>query len=129
MTKTYLGIDYGTVHVGVAIAEHILATPLPPLHNDEQLIQNLQNLITTHQVTHVVVGLPSGRLVNEIHKFAESLKDAVNLPVTLHDETLSSAEAISQLVEAGASRSKKQNEHSYSAAIILEDYLESVKLN
>lgn len=128
MTKTYLGIDYGTVHVGVAIAEHILATPLPPLHNDEQLIQNLQNLITTHQVTHVVVGLPSGRLVNEIHKFAESLEKAVNLPVTLHDETLSSHEATRQLVAVGASRSKKKNEHSYAAAIILEDYLDSATL-
>lgn len=129
MTNIYLGIDYGTVHVGVAVAEHMLAIPLPTLHNDERLIQNIQDLITAHHVTDIVVGLPSGRLVAEIHKFAESLKDTVNLPVTLHDETLSSAEAISQLVEAGASRSKKQNEHSYSAAIILEDYLESVKLN
>jgi len=128
MTNIYLGIDYGTVHVGVAVAEHMLAIPLPTLHNDEYLIRNLQDLIATHQVTHIVIGLPSGQLVAEIQKFAKTLSHVANLPVALHDETLSSSDAIKQLVEAGASRRKKQNEHSYSAAIILEDYLDSVKL-
>lgn len=128
MTNIYLGIDYGTVHIGLAVAEHMLATPLPTLQNDEHLIQNLQSVIAHNKVSHIIVGIPTGRLVPEIKKFAASLKEAVKLPVTLHDETLSSSDAIKQLIAAGASRSKKQNEHSYSAAIILEDYLDSATL-
>lgn len=128
MTNMYLGIDYGTVHIGIAIAEHMLATPLPTLINDAQLLAKLKAVIAMHQITHIVVGLPSGKLVPEIKRFASTLFQATNLPVTLHDETLSSADASQQLVAAGASRSKKQNEHSYSAALILEDYLDSVKL-
>ncbi|GAB4026133.1 MAG: Holliday junction resolvase RuvX [Candidatus Microgenomates bacterium] len=128
MTNIYLGIDYGTVHVGLALAEHMLATPLPTLRNDKQLIPNLKKIITTHQITHIIIGLPSGRLVSEIQQFASSLSLTVNLPIILHDETLSTQDVSRQLVEAGASRSKRRSEHSYSAALILEDYLDSVKL-
>ncbi|MCQ3944923.1 MAG: Holliday junction resolvase RuvX, partial [bacterium] len=120
--------DYGIVHVGVALAEHMLATPLPTLVNDQSLLTKLKAIIATYQITHLVVGLPSGKLVPEIKAFAGNLNKATNLPVILHDETLSSQDATSKLVEAGASRSKKKSEHSYSAALILEDYLDSVKL-
>ena len=75
-----------------------------------------------------MVGLPSGRIEGEVRSFAKKLSDATSLPVTLHDETLSSHDATRQLATIGVSRSKKKNEHSYSAALILEDYLESVKL-
>ena len=106
----------------------MLATPLPTLLNDQSLISKLKLVITTYQITHIVVGLPSGKLVPEIKTFVESLKQATNLPVILHDETLSSQDALRQLRDAGASRNKKKSEHSYSAALILEDYLDSVKL-
>lgn len=128
MTNIYLAIDYGTVNIGVAVAEHMLATPLPPLINDQSLLTKLETIIATYHVTHILVGLPSGKLVSEIKAFANHLAQETNLPVTLHDETLSSQEAQKQLSAVGASRSKKQHEHSYSAAIILEDYLDSVKL-
>ena len=128
MSTVYLGIDYGTVHIGVALAEHILATPLPTLTNNEHLIKNLMDIIESNQVSRIVVGLPSGRIEGEVRSFAKKLSDTTSLPVTLHDETLSSHDATRQLATIGVSRSKKKNEHSYSAALILEDYLESVKL-
>jgi len=76
-------------------------------------------IIATHQITHIVVGLPSGKLVPEIKAFADNLNKAINLPIILHDETLTSQDAASKLVEAGAGRNKKKSEHSYSAALIL----------
>lgn len=124
----YLGIDYGTVHIGIALAEHILATPLPTLTNDEHLIKDLMSIIESNQVTSIVVGLPSGRIEEEVKIFASKLREISGLPVILHDETLSSHDATRQLAVIGASRNKKKNEHSYSASLILEDYLESVKL-
>lgn len=128
MNKIYLGIDYGTVHIGLALAEHMLATPLPTLTNSDHLIKNIMRIIESNQVTNIVVGLPSGRIEGEVRIFAKKLIEATGLPVTLHDETLSSHDATKQLATLGVSRSKKKNEHSYSAALILEDYLESVKL-
>lgn len=129
MNNRYLGIDYGLVHIGLAVAEHMLATPLPSLKNSPTLIASLSELIAEHQVTHIILGLPTGPLVAEISKFKETLQNATSLPVILHDETLSSKEAERQLIASGAKRSKKRDEHSYAAAIILEDYLESVTLS
>lgn len=128
MNHVFLGIDYGQVHIGVAVAEHILATPLPALLNDQSLIPKLTQLIADHQVTDIILGMPTGPLEGEINKFAKDLHNKTSLPVILHDETLSSQEALRQLIASGAKRSKKKNEHSYAAAVILEDYLESVTL-
>lgn len=127
--STYLGIDYGQVHLGLAYADHSLATPLPPLKHSPKLFSQLRSVLTTHHITHLVLGLPAGKLVPEIKAFAARLQAEFNLPVTLFDETLSTHEALSQLRSAHASRRKRQHEHSYSAAIILEDYLESAKLD
>ncbi len=123
MTK-YLGIDYGTKHVGLAVSEHTLATPLPDLTNSEGLIASLQKIIKINQIDTVICGLPEGRHEDEVRTFAAKLETSLGIPVILHPETLSTQEAISKLVEAGASRAKKQNDHSYAACLILEDYLE-----
>jgi putative Holliday junction resolvase len=105
----YLGIDYGTVHIGVALAEHILATPLPTVSNNEHLIKDLMSIIESNQVTSIVVGLPSGRIEEEVKIFASKLREISGLPVILHDETLSSHDATRQLAVIGVSRNKKTN--------------------
>ena len=125
----YLAIDYGQVHLGLAYADHTLATPLPALKQSPQLFAELRAVLTQYHITHLIIGLPSGRLVPEINAFAARLRAETGLPVTLFDETLSTQEALSQLRASGASRRKRQHEHSYSAALILEDYLESATLN
>lgn len=123
MTK-YLGIDFGLVHIGLATSEAVLATPLRSLRNDESLFFNLNNIILSEGITEIVCGIPEGKLVPVIEKFALDLKNSFHLPVTLHPETLSSQEATSKLSEIGASRAKKKNDHAYAACLILEDYLE-----
>lgn len=128
MTNIYLGIDYGRAHLGLAIAEHIYATPLDSLPNDHLLLANLNSLIQQHNITHIVIGIPTGSLVPEIKNFAKTLSAKTGLNVALHDETLTTHEATRQLATLGVSRAKKKNEHSYAAALILEDYLDSAKL-
>lgn len=124
----YLGIDYGLSHIGLALAEAVLATPLPELKNDSSLIPHLTSLISQHGVSHIVVGLPSGPVAESVKQFVAVLSSATNLPISLHDETLSSHEAKQKLLESGAKKSKRRSEHSYSAVLILEDFLESAKL-
>jgi len=122
----YLGIDFGLSHLGLSIAETTLATPLPEIRNDDKTLSRLASLITQYGITHIILGLPSGPVEPAVRAFAESLKSSLNLPVSLHDETLSSHDAKRKLVESGASRKKRQHDHSYAATLILEDYLESV---
>ena len=126
MNNVYLAIDYGRAHIGLAYAEHILAIPLPSLNNDKLLITNLQQIIKEYQVNHLIIGMPSGVLVEEIKRFGSMLAEQFKLPISFYDETLSSIEAKTRLIQANAARHKRMNEHSYAAAVILEDYLETM---
>lgn len=123
MTK-YLGIDYGLAHIGLATGEAVLATPLISLKNDDKLIPRLKNIIKQEGISGVVCGIPEGKLVPVIEKFASVLREVSGVPVILHKETLSTQEATQKLRQAGAKRSKLKDDHAYAACLILEDYLE-----
>jgi len=123
MTK-YLGIDYGLAHVGLALAESLLSTPLPTLPNDQHLLSRLATLAKAEGITSIICGLPEGKLAPQITQFAKQLGSITGLSVILHLETLSTQEAMQKLQEAGASRAKRKNDHAYAACLILEDYLE-----
>lgn len=123
MTK-YLGIDYGLSHIGLAVSEHTLATPLHSISNDVSLYDRLDTIIKEQGITHIVCGLPEGQLAPIISKFADHLRDQTGITVILHEETLSTKEAQFKLVQAGASKSKRRDDHAYAACLILEDYLE-----
>lgn len=126
MTK-YLGIDYGLAHLGLATSESTLASPLPSLANNQDLFSKLSSLVTREEITHIVCGIPEGKLAPSIEAFATKLRELTGKPVVLHPETLSTQEALNKLQMAGASRAKKQNDHAYAACLILEDYLEFKK--
>lgn len=123
MTK-YLGIDYGTVHIGLAISEHTLATPLASLQNTPRLVSRLSSLVYKEGITHVICGIPEGALAPRITAFAKELEKITHLPVILHQETLSTQDAILGLRAGHAGRTKLKNDHAYAACLILEDYLE-----
>ncbi|KKU46506.1 MAG: hypothetical protein UX64_C0006G0001 [Microgenomates group bacterium GW2011_GWC2_46_7] len=57
MTK-YLGIDYGQAHVGLALAEVSLATPLVSLPNNQALLEQIQQIVQREGVTKIVCGIP-----------------------------------------------------------------------
>jgi putative transcription antitermination factor YqgF len=122
--SNYLGIDYGLKHIGLAVAEATLATPLMSINNDNTVISRLASIISREGITHVVCGIPEGKLAPIITQFAAKLEQACGIPVILHPETLSTQEAISLLHASGAKRAKIQNDHVYAACLILEDYLE-----
>jgi len=124
MADYLLGVDYGDKRVGLAITHRSVRLPKPfaTLPNSETLLADLQKIIQDEQVGLVVVGLPRGmdggytEQTRKAEAFAESLRQAVNVPVELADETLTSVDAESY----GAS---KQTVDAVAAAIILERYL------
>src|SRR5258705_8175194 len=101
-----LGVDVGTVRVGVAICDPdgILATPLVTLNRDlnpdsERIpndIAELLRLVDVHESVEVVVGLPvtlagvEGIAAGYVRVYAERLARAIApVPVRLADERMS----------------------------------------
>lgn len=124
----YLGVDLGFKHVGLALADGPLATPLPSFthHSIPATVANLADLATSHGVGTIVLGLPEGPVASLVQSVSEGLLSTGSYAVVLHDETLSTQDAVLALRASGANKRKLQNDHSYAACLILEDYLETV---
>jgi putative transcription antitermination factor YqgF len=123
---TYLGIDYGTRHIGLALADGPLATPLISISNEDPASaeRRIIEIIDKHSVDSIIIGLPEGLLDKKVTSLGDHINELTGKPVTYHPETLSTQEAIQALRRGGARRRKLQNDHVYAACLILEDYLE-----
>ncbi len=132
----YLSIDYGLKRVGLAIcdAEETIVSPLQLLKVDpshpQRLIEQIERIITEHQVEAVVVGLPlnmddsEGQQAELTRRFVKQLCETVNKPVHFQDERLSSEAADGMLAESGLSRKKRKEKRDMLAACeILNDFL------
>ena len=103
-----LGVDVGSVRVGVAVSDPdgILATPVATLPRDTAL-DALVALVAEREAVEVVVGHPrhlsgaTGASAKDAESFAESLRERVDVPVTLVDERLTTVTATRTLAERG----------------------------
>ena len=61
MTRV-IGIDYGEVRVGIALSDplKIISKPLITLTNDQNLLENLEKIISEKNVEKIIVGYPIG---------------------------------------------------------------------
>ena len=135
-----LGIDHGDVRTGVAVCDknEILASPVTVIteRRDEALAQKLAALAEELQAEEIVMGLPKnmdgsvGFRAQAIEAFAETLRAALDIPVVLRDERLTTVSA-HQYLNATDTRGKKRKQtvDAVSAVLILEDYLGWRKLN
>lgn len=124
-----LGIDYGKSKIGFALASGPLAEPIYSLNykTQEQVLRKIGELVERHEVKKIVVGISSGEMFEPTQKFGAMISKDLGLPVIYQDEALSSIEARHKMHEAGKRVSRRsQAEHSIAAAVILQDYLDSV---
>ncbi len=133
-----LGIDYGDKNIGLAVSDalNITAQGLGRYRKrgGQADLAYFQDLVRQHQISRIVVGLPlrmDGTLGSRAEKtrtFAAWLESALNLPVILWDERLTTKEAFRILREQNATpKTKKKLKDRISAALILASYLESVR--
>ena len=131
-----LGVDYGTVRVGLAIsdAERRLASPLAVYERRgrEADAVYFRTLIEAKEVGALVVGLPvhldgrEGPKAIEARAFGVWLAEATGLPVTFWDERFSTVEAESALWQAGLTHKKRKARRDRVAAQIrLQAYLDA----
>jgi putative Holliday junction resolvase len=132
-----LGVDVGTVRVGVALSDPTgtLASPLETLKRakDHADLDRLAALVVEHEVTEVVVGEPvhlsgaSGASAEDAANYAQELADRIpDVPVILIDERLSTVTAASHLREGGIdSRKQRAVIDQAAAVVILQQFLDS----
>ena len=130
-----LGIDVGSVRIGLAScdADGILASPLPALKrssNNEVLIVEIKNLVAELEIIEVVIGDPismSGNITSstsDARQLASEIAAAINVPVRLVDERLTTVSAQAKLRQSGKdTREAKTLIDSASAVEILEHAL------
>ncbi|MGZ4507283.1 MAG: Holliday junction resolvase RuvX [Blastococcus sp.] len=136
-TGRVLGVDVGTVRVGLALSDltGTLASPLETLKRAKNLsdLDRLAALVAEHEVTEVVVGEPvhlsgaSGASARDAADYAQELADRIpDVPVILIDERLSTVTAASHLREGGIdSRKQRAVIDQAAAVVILQQFLDS----
>jgi len=131
--RTYLGFDYGTRQIGVAVGGERsgLAQPAATVsvHGTKPDWEALDGLVRTWQPDALVIGLPLNmdgsetRLAPAARGFGNRLRSRYNLPVHLVDERLTSRAARELL--AGASRRRVRKEiNAVAAQQILQTFLD-----
>ena len=130
------GIDYGTVRIGVALAdgETRIATPLNNYSRRGEALDGeyFKRLALEERLTKFVVGLPvhldgrESQKSQEARTFGDWLSSTTKVPVEYFDERFTSSEAEQLLMDAGFTKQRrKERLDKLAAQIMLTAYLES----
>lgn len=126
----YLGIDYGKKKIGLAISEGLVASPFKTIETSslKDALSKIEAVIKKEEVETIVIGVAeSGEsrklTLNFIQEFKKQ-NPTKNLIET--EETLSTYQAKADQVLSGIPKAKRALDDSFAAAIILENYLESL---
>ncbi len=134
--KRIMALDVGDRRIGVAVSDPlgVIARSLTVLQRegDETTIAQIRTLVDEYGVGRLVVGFPRllsgeiGTQAQAVENFARQLEAAVDIPVELWDERLSTVTAARVLTERGQSaREQKATIDAVAAAVILQDYLDA----
>jgi putative Holliday junction resolvase len=131
-----LGVDVGTVRVGLALSDPagITAQPLEVINGPgpSGFAAAVAERARELEVSEIVVGIPlrmdggRGPAADAAEAFALSLEEVTGLPVARWDERLSTKEAERAMRAAGAnSRRQRGVVDKVAAALVLSAYLEA----
>jgi putative Holliday junction resolvase len=140
-----LGVDVGTVRVGVAISDPdgILATPLATLPRDNATdrdgppadMASIARIVVERDIVGVVVGLPvtlagrEGPAAVLSRQYADQLAKLIDpVPVSLTDERMSTVAAARRLSERGVRGRRQRAVVDQAAAVeILQGWLDALR--
>lgn len=127
-----LGLDYGKRRTGVAISdpEQKLAFPRETMSfkKEETLLKEISGLCEKEDIEKVVVGLPigmDGHKTPQTHSteaFAERLGEAIECPIEMLDERLSTLQAEKSLIDKGLKKFSEIDE--IAAQMVLQAWLD-----
>ena len=123
----YLGVDFGLKRIGLAVSEGELASAwkVVEVRNLKDAILAISQIITAEGFEKIIVGMPEGgKMTKTIKGFINGLKK-IGIESEAWDETLTSKNATKLMVDLNLSKKARQVNDSYSAMLILQDYLDS----
>jgi putative Holliday junction resolvase len=131
-----LGIDFGTVRIGLAISDpsQMISSPLATYRRRQPRLdaQYFRELAEREQIVAMVVGLPvhlsgeESRKSHEAREFGQWLAAATGLPIAWVDERFSTSFAREMCAASELSgKKKKMRLDKLAAHVILGSYLES----
>ncbi|UCF35149.1 MAG: Holliday junction resolvase RuvX [Phycisphaerales bacterium] len=138
MTR-YLGVDYGTKRIGLAISDAggTIASPLVTVEARGAVADHVNAVLAEtddYAFDEIVVGLPlnmdgtEGEQARKTRGFGDALGAASGKPVRYFDERLSSLEAEEKLREADLGRGKKKARvDALAAQITLQEFLDTLQ--
>lgn len=134
----FLGIDYGTKHIGLAVgdADTGIASPIETIEPQGAITDQVKGVLVAaleYGVDAFVIGLPlnmddtEGEQSRITRRFGDELARTSGKPVHYLDERLSSHEARELLQPSGLTRRKKKGvENSIAAQVILQGFLDTM---
>ena len=131
-----MGIDFGEKRIGIALSDPLLtfAYPFTTLQNDSAFLSKLTVIIIEKKIKKIILGLPSSsyksskELSTKVLKLKTDIELKNKIDVILWDEEYSSAIAKERVVESVTKKSKRRKKDlldQHSAAVILQEYLDS----
>ena len=134
-----LGLDYGSVTVGVAVSDPMgitaqaLETIERPAENKlRRTLARIEALVQEYQVEKIILGFPKnmnntvGERAEKALEFKGQLERRIGLPVIMRDERLTTVAADRTLMESGVRRENRKKVIDQIAAVfILQGYLDS----
>jgi len=138
----YLGIDYGTKRVGIAMSDDSgsIAFPHKILPNDMVLIDSIHNICGEEEIAAIVLGEShdlSGKpnkIMGSIEELKHNLEAELDLPVYLQKEFMTTVEARGregkdQNNARKVTKNRQSAADASAAALILQRYLDKNNLN
>jgi putative Holliday junction resolvase len=135
-----LAVDHGSKRVGLAIGstEAGVAAPLKVIGHagEAALIEDIRAVVKAESVDQVIVGLPfassggSSAQTDAVRAFAARLGEALDVPVVLEDERLSSREIEAHMGAMGGRKAWKASgldRDTAAATLFLQTYLDRLK--
>lgn len=124
-----LGIDYGKVHLGLAIGS-VIAREFTTISNNGAAVQRIVQIVMKERIEQIIIGRPkrsqgeAGTLESEIMQFAQKLKEALPaVQIFFVDEAFTSTQAETDLISKGLSRKEiKLSIDQYAAQLLLDQY-------
>lgn len=138
-----MGLDYGSMTVGVAISDELLITAqgIEVIRRKQetklrQTLARIEALVKEYQVERIILGYPKnmnntvGERALKSEEFAEHLRKRTGLPVELWDERLTTVSAHRILDQGNVSLKQRMDVVDKVAAVfILQGYLDYLAAN
>ncbi len=132
-----LGIDFGSKRIGLALSDplRIFAYPYKTLNNDQNFWNDFKKIIEEKNVDKIILGYPmddsgsKSEVAGKVEKFSKELSKKFKIEIIFWDERYTSVMAQEKILESVTKKSKRRNKgllDSNSAAIILQEYLNTL---